>query len=229
MQKVSSISNIRSEILRQPVNDTASPYQSLPYDKNFLLEAEDKAGTAQQTAWQLINSCGIRQAWENIGAKVHLIGSLATGLLIKKRDIDFHIHTGELDTGKSFAAINEICRGRPVTRLKYRNLASTDEDCLEWHVWCMFNHEEWQIDMIQIRRGSRFDGYFEHIADRINAVLTPETRLAILALKYLTPENTHISGIEYYRAVLEGKVRSWQDFILWREQHPLNGIAEWCP
>ncbi len=45
----------------------------------------------------------------------------------------------------------------------------------------------WQIDMIHILKGSRYDGYFERVAERIATVLTPETRNTILQLKYETP------------------------------------------
>ena len=49
------------------------------------------------------------------------------------------------------------------------------------------DNELWQIDMIHIVKGSRYDGYFEKMAERITAVLTDETRQAILKLKYETP------------------------------------------
>lgn len=87
----------------------------------------------------------------------------------------------------------------------------------------------WQIDMIHILRGSRYDGYFERVADRISAVLTPEMRRAILSLKYTTPDTMHIAGVEYYRAVIAGGVRSYEDFLDWREKNPVTGIVEWLP
>lgn len=72
----------------------------------------------------------------------------------------------------------------------------------------MLENEEWQIDMIQILKGSQFDGYFEYVAERIKAVLTPETRRTIQELKYLTPDNEHIIGIEYYQAEISDNVRN---------------------
>lgn len=89
--------------------------------------------------------------------------------------------------------------------------------------------EVWQIDMIHILRGSRYDGYFERVADRISAVLTPEMRRTILSLKYATPDAMHIAGVEYYRAVIAGGVRSYKDFLEWREKNPVTGIVEWLP
>ena len=44
----------------------------------------------QQKAWEIIEDTRIVRIWEGIGAKVNLVGSLRTGLLMKHRDIDFH-------------------------------------------------------------------------------------------------------------------------------------------
>jgi hypothetical protein len=47
----------------------------------------------QQTAWKILEDTRIIEAWESIGATVHIIGSLKSGLLMKSRNIDFHIYT----------------------------------------------------------------------------------------------------------------------------------------
>lgn len=187
------------------------------------------ADATQKQAREVIRQSGIREAWESIGAKVNQVGSMATGLLMKHRDIDFHIYTDKLDATESFKAISRICVNPNVIRLEYRNLAATDEACLEWHVWYNLDGEEWQIDMIQILRGSQFDGYFEHVAERIKAALTPERRRTILELKYLTPSEEHIAGIEYYQAVIADGVRTYVQFTAWRKEHPMTGINQWCP
>lgn len=85
------------------------------------------------------------------------------------------------------------------------------------------------MDMIHIEKGSRYDGYFEEVARRISAALTDETREAILRLKWETPDTEKIAGIEYYMAVLRDGIRSYPDFVRWREAHPLTGVAEWMP
>ncbi len=182
-----------------------------------------------EKALQVIEKSGVRQAWESIGAVVNQVGSMAMGLLMKHRDIDFHIYTAQLDIAESFSVIQKICTNSAVTRMEYRNLADTEEACLEFHVWFMLDNEEWQIDMIQILKCSQFDGYFENVAERIKAVLTPETRRTILELKYLTPDDEHIMGIEYYQAVIADNVKTYPEFIQWREKHPANGIVSWCP
>ena len=182
-----------------------------------------------EKALQIIEKSSLRQTWESIGATVNQVGSMAMGLLMKHRDIDFHIYTDKLDISESLEVIRNICANPAVTRMEYRDLSDTDEACLEFHIWFMLDDEEWQIDMIQILKGSQFDGYFERVARRIKEVLTPELRRTILELKYQTPDDEHIMGIEYYQAVIADGIRSYPEFIQWRKTHPANGIIEWCP
>ena len=182
-----------------------------------------------EKALLVIEKSNVRQAWESIGAEVHQVGSMAMGLLMKHLDIDFHIYTSELNISESFKVIEKLCANPAVTRMEYRNLTDTEEACLEFHIWFMLENEEWQLDMIQILKGSQFDGFFENVAARINAVLTPETRRTILELKYLTPDDEHIMGIEYYQAVIEDNVKTYPEFLQWRSKHPATGIVTWCP
>ena len=192
-------------------------------------DIETLAEKKQRRAQEVIRLSGVMEAWEGIGATVNQVGSLPMGLLMKHRDIDLHIYTDTLDVAESFNAISRICANQNVTRLEYRNLAATEEACLEWHVWYSLAGEEWQIDMIQILKGSQFDGHFEHVAERIKAALTSEKRRTILELKALTPADEHIMGIEYYQAVIADGIRSYDQFSTWRKEHPTNGINLWCP
>ena len=48
-------------------------------------------------------------------------------------------------------------------------------------------------------------------------------------LKYLTPDDEHIMGIEYYQAVIADGVRTRTEFNVWRQAHPADGIVIWCP
>ena len=117
-----------------------------------------------------------------------------------------------------------------IRKIEYGNLLATEERCLEWHAWYEAdNGEVWQLDMIHIERGSRYDGYFERQARRIAAALTDETRNTILRLKWETPEEEKIAGIEYYQAVIRDGVRDYDSFMKWRKEHPLTGVVEWMP
>ncbi len=184
----------------------------------------------QQKAWEIIEDTRIVRIWEGIGAKVNLVGSLRIGLLMKHRDIDFHIYTSPLDLSASFRAMAELAENTSVKKIEYTNLLHTAEACIEWHAWYQdMEGELWQMDMIHIQEGSRYDGYFERVAERISAVLTDEMRLAILKLKYETPDTEKIMGVEYYQAVIQDGVRSYPEFEEWRRLHPAVGVVEWMP
>ena len=81
--------------------------------------------------------------------------------------------------------------------------------------------------MIQIKRGSQYDGYFENVATQILQQMTPSQKEIILKLKYETPNEVKISGIEYYKAVIQDGAKTYEDLLEWRKKHPLNGIIEW--
>ena len=184
----------------------------------------------QQKAWEIIEDTRIVRIWEGMGAKVNLVGSLRTGLLMKHRDIDFHIYTSPLDLSASFRAMAELAENTSVKKIEYTNLLHTEEACIEWHAWYQdMEGELWQMDMIHIQEGSRYDGYFERVAERISAVLTDEMRLAILNLKYETPDTEKIMGVEYYQAVIQDGVCSYPEFEEWRRLHPGVGVVEWMP
>lgn len=184
----------------------------------------------QRRARELVRELDIVGLWQRAGARVNLIGSLRTGLLVKHRDIDFHVYSPVLSVKESLSAIAPLLRNPSAVRLEYANGIRTDEKCIEWHLWVRDRDgRSWQIDMIHIQSGSFYDGYFEKAAERITALLTPQTKETILRLKYETPEREKVMGIEYCRAVLQDGVRTYGEFVRWREEHPVSGVSEWMP
>lgn len=188
------------------------------------------AATNQQRAHQIIADLGIMAAWDSIGAEAHIVGSLATGLLAKHRDIDLHIYSSPVDVAASFRAVAAIASTLGIKKVECTNLLSAEDECLEWHLW----HDDpdtglWQIDMMHIRRGSRWEGHFEQVAARIRAALTDETRQAIIRLKCQTPDDLHIMGIDYCRAVMADGVRTLPEMLAWHAAHRTDGIVEWMP
>lgn len=184
----------------------------------------------QQKAREIIKATNIISIWEGVGAKINLVGSLPTGLLMKHKDIDFHIYSSPLLLADSFRAMAALAENSSIKKIECTNLLHTVEACVEWHAWYQDEDNElWQMDMIHIQGGSRYDGYFEKVAERISQVMTDEMRETILRLKYETPEEEKIIGVEYYRAVIEGGVRSYAELEEWRRRHPVTGVVEWMP
>lgn len=184
----------------------------------------------QRAAWRLIERLDVVGAWSRAGAEAHLVGSLRTGLLLTHLDVDFHVYSPTVSVGASFAAVAEIASHKGVSDVGFTNLLATEEQCLEWHLRVADEEgRTWQLDLIHMPSGSPFDGFFERVADRIAARLTPETRLAVLRLKHAVPEGMKVAGVEIYRAVLDGDVRTWDELMAWRNGHPLDGVDQWMP
>ena len=188
------------------------------------------AQTNQHRAHEIIQELNLIPLWASINVEAHLVGSLRMGLLMKHLDIDLHLYSDPVSLADDFRIIARLAQNHRIKQIEYANLLDTEEACLEWHL----HYEDplnqmWQIDMIHILKGSRYDSYFEQMADRIVAALTDKTRHTILQLKYETPESEKIMGIEYYQAVLRDGVKNYAEFETWRRQHPVTGIVTWMP
>jgi hypothetical protein len=184
----------------------------------------------QRDAWKLLEKTDIIQLWENIGATVNFVGSFKSALMMKSRDIDIHVYTDKVTIADSFSVIAKLAENPSVKEIQYVNLIDTEEECIEWHISMEDNKKnQWKFDIIHIRRGSKYDGFVESVTDAIMTRLTPETKEAILRIKYDMPDDIKIPGIEIYRAVLSGGVRGYEEFLVWREQNPLRNSMEWIP
>ena len=191
-------------------------------------EIENQVLYMQDTAYKIIDELKIIKTWEKFGAKVNLVGSLKMGLLVKHKDIDFHIYTEELNPDLAFSIINEFKKSPKVKNVEYINLSDKEDCCLEFHLFFEDdNFQIWQIDMINIKNGSRYDGHFEKIAEKIIKQMTEEQKQIIWNLKYQTPETEKIHGMEYYKAVIQDNIKTFDEFLGWRKSHKFSGIIEW--
>lgn len=184
----------------------------------------------QQIAWEILKATNIIPLWESIGAKVNIIGSLKSGLLMKSKDIDMHIYTENLDITESFSVLQKFAQNSSVKQIQYINLIDTEEECIEWHV-LLENKDmgNWKFDMIHIRKGSKYDGTVERVTDAIIKKLTPDIRKIILQIKYDIPNGILIPGIEIYHAVFTGGVKNYEELQQWRKTNPLVNSLGWLP
>ena len=184
----------------------------------------------QQTAWNILEHTGIIPAWERIGATVHLVGSLKSGLLAKSRDIDLHIYTDTLNIAASFSVMQELAERLSLKEVQFKNLIQTEEECIEWHA--IYEDEDmntWKFDMIHIRKGSKYDGVVEKVTAAITNQLTPEIKNTILQIKFDVPDGIQIPGIEIYHAVFVGGVRNYGELEQWRKTNPLTNSLDLLP
>jgi len=181
-------------------------------------------------AREIIEETGIIGIWEYVGASINLVGSVKTGLLMKNKDIDFHIYSDPFRIADSFTAVARLAENRRIGHIEFNNLLDTDEKCLEWHARYRDRGDNlWRIDMIHIMNESPYAGYFETVADRILAVLTPETKEAILSIKHDIPQDEKVMGIEIYQAVIRDGVRTYHEFKQWQKNNHHEGIIDWMP
>ena len=184
----------------------------------------------QRTAWEVLEETGIILAWESIGATVNLVGSLKTGLLMKRRNIDIHIYSQTLDISESFSVIQNMAHKSIFKEILYKNLINIKEERIEWHVkYEDKEHNIWDLDMIHIKKGSKYDGASERVTDSIIKQLTPDIRQTILQVKYDLPSDVSIPGIEIYQAVFDGEVKSYAQLEEWRKNNPLRSSMDWLP
>ena len=84
--------------------------------------------------------------------------------------------------------------------------------------------------MIHLHPESPCAGKFEIIADRLLAVLTAETREAILSIKHAAALNDQkFKGIEVTMAVIRDGIRTYQEFIHWQKAQAFSEIIKWEP
>lgn len=183
-----------------------------------------------QRAFEVMNELQIVETWKRFGVTANLIGSVSMGLIMKNKDIDFHVYSDSFSISDSFGAITEFAKIDGVKSITYGNLLDTEEACLEWHLTYLDDKNElWKIDMIHILRGSFYEGKMEKVAKRINEILTPELKMAILSIKNDMPTGENVMGIEIYMAVIRDNVKNYPEFAEWRKSQNNEPIIDWIP
>lgn len=75
-----------------------------------------------EKAFEIIAKLEIQKTWENLNSTCNLVGSVKTGLIMNKLDVDFHIYSNDFSIEKSFSAIAQISRNPKIKEVTYRNL-----------------------------------------------------------------------------------------------------------
>ena len=182
-------------------------------------------------AMGVLDESGIKSIWERNGAVVNVVGSVAMGLIINHNDIDLHVYSSGITEESSFGIVAQIAKNSNVREITCINGLNTDECCVAWHLaYEASNGEIWKFDIIHIEKGTRYDGFFEAMAEKIRVCLTTRTKETILNLKALTPVSEKISGVEYYEAVIECGITDYGEFIDWVAKRRKNPRKDyWFP
>lgn len=192
-------------------------------------EIFELASVNQKRARKVLETSGISKIWLQNGCRVNLVGSLRMGLLASHRDIDLHVYSKGITEEKSFAIASCIAKLPNVTEIRCINGLHTEEHCIAWHILYKYEGEIWQFDVIHIEDGTKYDGYFERMADRILEDMTPIQKETILRLKFETPTDKDYHGVEYYESVIADGVSNMEDFEKWVNEHRKKPIYYWIP
>lgn len=192
-------------------------------------EIFDLALTMQQRANKVLEKSGIAEIWKRNGCRVNLVGSLRMGLLASHRDIDLHVYSKNVTEESSFAIAAQISTLPDVTEIKCINGLHSNEHCMAWHIFYKYEEQIWQFDVIHIEEGTEYDGFFEEMADKIVAKMTPAQKEMILKLKFETPEGTLFHGVEYYEAVIADGIDNMDSFKEWIVEHRKKPMYYWMP
>lgn len=184
----------------------------------------------QRRAAEVLELSGIADVWKDAGCRVNIVGSMAMGLMAKHRDIDLHVYSPEVTEQSSFATMARIAADTRVKEIKCINGLATDERCIAWHVSFETEPGElWQFDIIHIVAGTRYDGFFEHMARQISDNATLQQKETILRLKFETPDTEEIHGVEYYEAVIADGVTTMDELRDWLPRRRAKEFYYWMP
>lgn len=194
-------------------------------------DIENIASRYQTKAKRILQETRIIETLQASGLRVSLIGSLRMGLLVNHRDIDLHVYSKDITVEFGFEVISKIAANPGIIETLCINGMDSDEHCLEWHLKYRDDEGEiWQIDIIHIEEGSRYDGYFERMADRIVEIITPAQRDTIMRLKYLaTLRDADIHGAEIYEGVIEHGISEIGELSAWVEKRRTCLPCFWSP
>lgn len=199
----------------------------------------EQAEKFRQRAKSVLDESGIAEVWKQAGCRVEIVGSMRMGLMARHRDIDLHVYSPEVTEECSFKVAAIIAANPRVKEIKCINGLATDEHCIAWH----FTYDScapkenspdgseklWQFDVIHIIEGSRYDGFFEQMADRIVNQATISQKETILRLKFDTPETEQFHGFEYYEAVIADGVTTLDALRQWVVTRRARPFYYWMP
>lgn len=193
-----------------------------------------QAARLQERAREVMAELKLEEIWSQQG-RVVLVGSLRFGLMATP-NIDLEVYTDRPQAGPGFAAVGRIAANPGVVQVQYLNFLNTPSDPgLYWRI--DFQDRDgviWDIDNWLVPHDHPHAGQADRLARAMEQCLTDDARRVILEIKTdLAPDRpggAKPRGVDIYRAVLSGGVKSTAQFQAWIERNPPGeGIETWLP
>jgi len=203
----------------------------LSSQKGDMKNVETIATKNLEQAFEIIRELQIEKIWEKLDSKCYLVGSVKTGLIMNKLDIDFHTYSDDFSIAKSFNAISQICQNPKIKEVTYRNLLDVEDMCLEWHLTYEETPERiWTIDIMHIKNESPYAGVIERVTQKIKSALTKKLKQTILEIKWeCSQQKVATCGIDIYQAVIGDGIETFEEFKVWNQNKKESAISLWEP
>ena len=192
---------------------------------DLLLRAEQR----RERALRIIRELGLLSRWSRYGDPV-VVGAIRHGLVVAL-DIDMEIYSDNPRIEHGFELMSEVARLPGVWKIRFTNQLEDDADPgLYWQIRYRDQEGEvWNVDSWLLGHDHPYAHWAERFADAMAKALTDDTRHAILEIKESLLAEEGIRGIDIYRAVLDGGVRSPSEFRSWAAEHTSSGMVLWLP
>ncbi len=184
----------------------------------------------QAEAQRVLNRLDLFRRWSEYGCPV-LVGAVAYGLVVAP-DIDMEIYCEQPQVEDGFAIVSQLALDPAVWKVSFSNELEGPDRGLYWQLRYRDPESEarevWKIDMWLLEEGHPGPRSAD-LVEPMREALTPETRAAILWIKEAMLGCESVHGIDVYRAVLDGGVRTPEEFEEWFAAHGPLGLTTWRP
>jgi hypothetical protein len=189
-----------------------------------------RADERQAAAHSVIAALDLLGRWARYGRPV-LVGSVAHGLVVEP-DIDVEIYCAQPRVEDGFAVVSALARDPGVWKVRFSNELEGPDCGLYWQVHyrgpAAQPGEVWKVDMWLLGEDHPGPRGID-LVEPMRQALTPETRAAILRIKEAFLGREWIHGIDVYRAVFDGGVRTPEAYEHWIAAHGPLGLTLWRP
>lgn len=183
-----------------------------------------RADELRERGWEVVERLGLRERWSEVGRPV-LVGSLRFDLMCRP-NLDLEIYTKASQVADGLAMMGELAQVPGVRQVFFLNALDSPDQGLYWRV--DYQDEQgglWDIDNWLVARDHPHTG----LAQALAVKLTPAQGLAVLGIKDALGPKRKARGVDIYKAVMAGGVRTAAEFLRWQEQNPPQEIELWRP